>query len=142
VRSSDWTVLETVYGDERPSQKWQDQNDDDLARLYHELRLLKAAGCPADREKGNPQIDPWEKYQPAGFARSFQIYVLKTTPARWRLYFYVPSRTNRQIEIIHAVAKKRQKRKSRPDLARCKFILDRIVEGTAECERLFIPDTR
>lgn len=142
MRHADWTITEAVYAGQRPSSKWEDDDDEDLTQLYHQLRLLRAAGCPPDTEKGNPQIQKWKKYRPKGFATALQIYVLKTKPARWRVYFYVvPPSSKRQIEILHVVEKKQQKRNP-ADLTRCKFVLDRIVEDTAECVHVFIPETR
>lgn len=131
--ADDWNIIETEHGGDRPSQTYlKEANKAELVAILGALKMLAAAGIPPDREHGTPNLQRWKKYKPKGRKTKYQIYVLKTTPHRWRLYVYVPNRANKQIEVLHAVSKKEDKRDP-ADLKRCKYLLDRIAEDTATC---------
>lgn len=98
----------------------------ELTRVYSQLRLLAAAGVPANRERGNPNVQQWGKLKPPWGGDPIPHYVLKTTPSHWRLYFIADQATQRII-LLHAVQKKRDARDPE-DLQRSQHILEQLVD--------------
>lgn len=112
--------------------------DDDLLDMYHALRLLKAAGCPPDKTRGNPEVDVWRSKCKGEHSKSV-FYVLKAKPGRWRLYFLVTSRERREITFLLAVEKKHDKRNPK-DFARLCTLRGKLESGTFELVEVVIPN--
>lgn len=138
---TDWHLLEVVRKKRRPcSDAYSDSaNEQELADIFHELRLLCAAGQPPDTDLGLPKVQKVGKCEFSQIRRKVDVYVLKAKPSGWRLYFYVRNREQREIEFLYAVHKKNDKRDP-ADLAHCETILIDVLGGRTSCEPLFIPD--
>lgn len=137
--ADDWELLEIVVGEKRPcSDAYSRAAMKDWIHIFRELRLLKAAGCPPDRLLGNPEVDAW-KQQCKGDHHKSIFYVLKAKPSGWRLYFFVPDESKKQIIFLLAVNKKKDERNQEDFQKLCKAA-DRIRDRGASTERLFIPD--
>jgi hypothetical protein len=123
-----WRLYEVVKRDRRPvSEAFRNANSAELAHIARELRLLRVAGMPPDRERGNPDIQQCFKWKSPRRDQAL-VYVLKAKPSQWRLYFYV-IRQSRIIEFIYAVAKK-ENRRDPQDEAACKRVLAGRFDGS------------
>lgn len=136
--SNDWRLTEITKGEWRPfSDAFANANLKDLVAIAHELVLLRAAGVPPDKCKGNPEIQAWTgKCRSAHHKTTF--YVLKAKPSGWRLYCCIPDPVSREILFLYAVNKKRQDRNPEDfeHLCRLREKLDAGVLGVAD---LYIP---
>jgi hypothetical protein len=136
---TDWELLEIVRRDRRPcSDAYSSANDEELVRVFGQLLLLRAAGCPSDRERGSPAIQRVEKYKVRGSRQTIAIYVLKTTPSSWRLYFFVQDPKQRRIVFLYAVSKKTNKRDP-ADIKRCRKLWNALDSGDYHVEPLELP---
>ena len=123
-----WRLYEVVKRDRRPvSEAFQDANREEKANIARELRLLRLAGMPPDRERGIPDIQKCFKWKSPRREEAL-VHVLKAKPSHWRLYFYV-HRQSRIIEFIYAVAKK-ENRRDPQDEAACKRVLAGRFDGS------------
>ena len=138
--SDDWELLELVRRDRRPCSDCyaDDANDKELADIFGQLRLLRAAGCPPDRDRGQPNLQKVGKHTLPVSKRKVTVHVLKAKPSRWRLYFFVLDQTLKRIIFLYAVSKKTDQRDPK-DFTRCKSLLDDYDRGAWELECIFIP---
>jgi hypothetical protein len=124
---ADWTVWEVLWRRKgHVSEALRIQTDRELVGTYSQLRQLAAAGVPANRERGNPNLQAWKKVSVSWRAEPVMVYVLKTSPGEWRLYFIADHDTQRII-LLHAVQKKRDQRDP-ADLDRCQHVLEQFVD--------------
>jgi hypothetical protein len=136
--TEDWKLLEVVQNEEHLcSDEYADANNKDLGNIFSELRLLRAAGCPPNRLRGNPEVDPI-KWKCTGSHKKTPFFVLKAKPSGWRLYFRILNREKKQLEFLYAVNKKKNERNDK-DLEHCCKILEHIAAGETRNERLYIP---
>ncbi len=133
-RATDWILYEAVInGKFLCTGELVDAGDDELQKVYSELHLLRVAGCPADLDKGSPELQKLEKCKTGE-----RIHVLKVYGSQWRLYFYVINQKDRTIEFIHAVGKKKQKRNP-ADFKRCCRVIADIRAGRTKRAVIEIP---
>lgn len=106
--ADDWEMDEIVVRDgKRPcSDAYAAATDEELVQIFRELRLLRAAGVPPDRHRGNPIVQSWKGKCKGEHSRS-EFFVLKAKPSGWRLYFFVPDRKQRRIVFLYSVNKKK-----------------------------------
>lgn len=130
----DWTIYEVIKNKRCIfSEAYADTGDSEFQHIQSQIYLLRIAGCPADREKGNPII------QKVGKCKTGEtVHVLKAKPSQWRLYFHVLDSEKRKLEFIYAVEKKTNKRDPE-DLKRCCRILSDISAGYCGRQLLRIP---
>jgi hypothetical protein len=138
--TTDWVFLEVIdHRGKRPcSDAYADANVEELANVFAELRLLRAAGVPPNRLLGSPEVE-LIKHKCKGDHKKTSLYALKAKPSGWRLYFRVLDPNLRQLEFLYAVHKKKDKRDPE-DLDRCCGILGSIGAGRCSRDKLFIPD--
>jgi hypothetical protein len=138
MAADDWELLEIVTGAKRPcSDAYARANTDDLVQIFRELRLLKAAGCPPNRLRGNPEVEIWKGRCP-GAHKACTFFVLKAKPSGWRLYFWLKDSQNRQLVFLYAVNKKRNDR-NQEDFNRLCHTRDRVGRSGVRLERIYIP---
>lgn len=137
--ADDWELFELVRRGRRPCSDAyaDDANNEELHNVLSQLQLLRAAGCPADREKGQPNYQFVGKHSLES-GRTVAVYVLKAKPSRWRLYYFVDDLERKRIVFLHAVSKKTDKRDPE-DLKRCKRLLDKLDSGQYELVALDVP---
>jgi len=135
----DWELHEISVGERLPcSDAFANAKDDDLVNIYGELRLLRAAGCPPDRHRGNPEVERWKR-RCKGAQQDVTFWVLKAKPSGWRLYFFAPDPSERRIVFLYAVNKKRNDRNPK-DFQRLCNLRDKLTSGRASTEPLYFPD--
>ena len=135
----DWILEELLERGRRPcSDAFADANDDDFVSIFSECRLLIAAGVPADKTKGNPEVEVWKK-PCKGDSQKSTFYVLKAKPSGWRLYFYVPDRNQRKVTFLYAVNKKRNER-DQSDFQKLCGLRNKIDRGVAGIDHFYVPD--
>ncbi len=103
-------------------------NQDEAEGVMSKLQILRAAGCPADKTRGNPEIEHVGKCVVLARKKPVSVYVLKPKPGHWRLYFHIANREARVIEFLYSVKKKTNKRDPK-DLDRCCTVLGDIFAG-------------
>jgi hypothetical protein len=137
--TDDWSLLEVVdRGRCLCSDEFLEANDEELARVFGELRLLRAAGCPPDETKGSPEIGKVTGKCKGEHAKS-TFYVLKAKPTGWRLYFMIQSREQREVVFLYAVCKK-EDRRDPEDFHRCCRIFKKLESGRCRLAALELPD--
>lgn len=133
----DWEIVEAYSGDKALiSSALEEEAPSDLVRVFSQLRIL-LTGIPPDPEKGVLHYQVVGKVDASGWPSAMPVYVLKTTPAHWRIYF-VALQSRRQIILLHAVKKKRNDRDPK-DLDRCITVLERLAAGRAQVDAIPIP---
>ena len=137
---TDWTIYEFIdrRGNTPCSDEFSNANDTELADVYESLRLLRAAGVPPDRTRGNPEVEAINHKCPHDHNKT-AFFVLKAKPSGWRLYFRIADRETKQIEFLFATNKKKNARDPE-DLDRCCTILRAIQSGNCSRAELAIPD--
>lgn len=136
----DWTISEIVdrRGNRPCSDAFSDANDTELADVYEALRLLRAAGVPPDKSRGNPEVESIKHKCPNDHTKT-PFFVLKAKPSGWRLYFRIADRETKQIEFLFATNKKKNARDPE-NLNRCCTILRAIQSGSCSRAELTIPN--
>ena len=132
----DWAIDELMLGHRRPcSDAYARARDEELIQIFRELRLLRAAGCPPDQTRGNPEVDPWKGRCKSSHHLS-TYFVLKAKPSGWRLYFMVPDLVVRRVVFLYAVPKKKNARDQKDFQKLCNLEgkLRSGVAGTVELE--------
>lgn len=137
---SDWELFELERREKRPCSDAyaDDANDTELSHVLSQLRLLRAAGCPPDEERGRPNVQKVGKHTPRGSDHQVTVYVLKAKPSRWRLYFFVDDPQRRVIIFLYAVSKKTNARDPN-DFKRCCTILDAYTAGEYALVEIEVP---
>lgn len=136
--TDDWILLEAVRGERcLVSDVYADANDEELGDVFTALRLLRAAGCPPDKTKGNPEIEP-VKHKCPGCHKKSLFYVLKAKPSGWRLYFRVKDEARRECEFLYAVHKKKRPRRDE-DFNCCCRVADKLDSGKLSRAKLQLP---
>jgi hypothetical protein len=139
--ADDWEMLEIVVRGRRPcSDEYAEAKDDDLVKIFRELRLVRATGMPPDRHRGNPDVQKWSG-RCRGSHKQVVFYVLKAKPSGWRLYFFVPEAPRRRMIFLYAVNKKRDERNQEDFQRLCRYRSD--VESRRDdisLEPIEIPD--
>lgn len=134
----DWRLLEITRGDKRPfSDAFASAKIDDLVAIARELTLLRAAGVPPDRCRGNPEVQQWTK-KCSSDHHTTTFHVLKAKPSGWRLYSYVPETARREVIFLYAVNKKRDDRNPE-DFKRLCHALRKLDAGSFGTAELYIP---
>lgn len=142
----DWELLELVDREgRRPcSGAYEGRgaaNTQELKKIYTQIRLLRAAGCPPEDGKRRPTIEKVLDYEfeAAGGQHSVPVFVLKCKPSHWRLYFYKPSPNARCVVFLFAVKKKTDKRDP-ADEDRAGRLLGRVLANSIDVGHLPVPD--
>lgn len=137
--TDDWSLLEVVDRGRCPcSDSFLNANDEELTRVFGELRLLRAAGCPPDETKGSPEIGKVTGKCKGAHSKT-TFFVLKAKPTGWRLYFMIPCRERREAVFLYAVCKK-EDRRDPEDFNRCCRIAEKLATGRFKLAALELPD--
>lgn len=98
---------------------------DQIRDVHQEMRLLAAAGIPADRAEPPPRLQAWVdkcRYQHT----KTTIWVLKCKPSPVRIYFIADPSNRRAIALL-SVIKKRDERNTN-DFQTCCALLQKLKD--------------
>ena len=137
--SDDWELCEIVRRGKRPcSDVYLGANVRELVNVLGQLQLLRAAGCPANPQRGMPTYQKVGKHHLEQSHRTVTVHVLKAKPSGWRLYYFVDDAPRKRIVFLHAVHKKTDQRDPK-DFKRCQRLLDAYDAGGYCAEPLELP---
>ena len=103
-----------------------------LKRIRNEMKQLRAAGVPPNRQRGRPEMQPWSGRCP-GEHHDTTFLVLKAKPTGWRFYATVDHALH-VITFLYAVQKKTDARDPNDFPACCHRL--RILREGAPCAPL------